>query len=246
VCRPDHPCIHTCVCGGGRVWCPNGAGGTPLGRLAAACTFTLATHNRLVLCKFVTFRTKWRGAFSRLSATHNGVCRPGHPCAQFPAQIRPQPKTNHACSLPGAAQAAKRPSRHGASLRPSIPAPVCLLRIFGRIQNRFGADGGWRPAIIRLRGGRNQKRFLTVLTIFGSPAALFRGFGARGGCAHPAQRLPRLCAPYWVCPSRQTINGSRWRVPRWQSKRRSEPMPIQKQMHCPSPAYQRRDVRSSS
>ncbi len=26
-------------------------------------------------------------------------------------------------------------------------SPVCLLRIFGRIQNRFGADGGWGPAI---------------------------------------------------------------------------------------------------
>jgi hypothetical protein len=35
----------------------------------------------------------------------------------------------------------------------------------------------------RLRGGRNQKRFLTVLTAFGRPAAPFRCLGVHGGCA---------------------------------------------------------------
>ncbi len=55
----------------------------------------------------------------------------------------------------------------------------------------------------RLRSGRNQKRFLAVFDGFRSPRISFPRVGARGGCARPAQRPPRLCAPFCVCPSRQ-------------------------------------------
>ncbi len=55
----------------------------------------------------------------------------------------------------------------------------------------------------RLRSGRNQKRFLAVFVVFRPPRRSFPCIGARGGCARPAQRSFRLCAPFVVCPSRQ-------------------------------------------
>jgi hypothetical protein len=74
------------------------------------------------------------------------------------------------------------------------------------LKNRFGANGGWGPAIkasLPASERPKSKAVFGVSDVFRSPRRSSPRVGARGGCARPAQPPPRLCAPFVVYPSRQ-------------------------------------------
>jgi hypothetical protein len=93
---------------------------------------------------------------------------------------------------------------------PMCPQGVCIsvsakdFRPYSKIASEpMGVGALQSKHRFRLRSGRNQKRFLAVFDGFRSPRRSLPRVGARGGCARPAQRPPRLSAPFVVCPSRQ-------------------------------------------
>ncbi len=64
----------------------------------------------------------------------------------------------------------------------------------------------------RLRSGRNQKRFLAVLTFFGRPAAPFRALARVEAALARRSDHPGFARRLWSVRAVKTINGSRWRV----------------------------------
>jgi hypothetical protein len=95
-----------------------------------------------------------------------------------------------------------RPAR---ALRAEQARPVRLLRIFGRILKSLRSRWGLGPCNQSIASGFGAAEikigFWRFLAVFGRPPLLSARW--RGGCTRPAQRPPRLCAPFWVCLSRQ-------------------------------------------
>jgi hypothetical protein len=97
------------------------------------------------------------------------------------------------------------------------------LRVFSRIKKSLRSRWGLAPCNQSIASG-----FGAVFDGFRSPTTPFRGFGAPGGCARPAQHPLGFARRFGSVRAVQTINSSLWRVPSWRSKRRSGPMPISK------------------
>jgi hypothetical protein len=80
-------------------------------------------------------------------------------------------------------------------------------------KNRFGADGGWGPAIKASLLASERPKSKAVFDGFRSPRRSSPRVGARGGSLVSAQRPPWLCAPFWVCLSRQNNQRQPMEVP---------------------------------
>ncbi len=129
-------------------------------------------------------------------------------------QFNPVPQRSTPCPSPTWLQ-------HGPTAAWGPGSPVCLLRIFGRIQKSLRSRWGLGPCNQSIASGFGAAaiksvfwRFLTaVFDVSVAPPLLSAHWRAWRLRSPGAAITPALRAVLWSVRAVKTINGSRWRVP---------------------------------